>query len=129
MKGSDNKEDFKLNVLQVLGWVHDLDKSLETRKNQIYDRLNDKYLEEAPELVIEIDTKADLSEVQNPLGYYQVKTQELLDFGVKKVIWIFTDTRKVMVAETDNKWEISNWDNSIEVWDGKELNLGEVLGE
>ena len=43
MKGSDNKEDFKLNVLQVLGWVHDLDKSLETRKNQIYDRLNDKY--------------------------------------------------------------------------------------
>ena len=43
MKGSDNKEDFKLNVLQVLGWVHDTEKSLVERKNQIYDRLSDKY--------------------------------------------------------------------------------------
>jgi len=38
-------------------------------------------------------------EFNTPLDYYATKTDALLDLGVHKVIWIFTDARKVMVAE------------------------------
>ena len=61
--------------------------------------IDNKYLEVAPEIVIEIDTKANLEEIENPLGYYQEKTAQLLEFGVQKVIWIFTETNKVMIAK------------------------------
>lgn len=86
-----------------------------------------KYLSFAPEIVIEIDTKAELSEIQNPLGYYQDKTDQLLKFGVKKVIWIFTENKKVMVAEKDNKWEISNWTETINILDELNVSIEELL--
>ncbi|MEL6866752.1 MAG: Uma2 family endonuclease [Bacteroidota bacterium] len=91
-------------------------------------KIDSKYLNKAPELVIEIDTKADLSDVQNPLGYYQEKTQELLDFGVQKTIWIFTDTKKIMLAEKGKKkWEIIDWDQEVNLFEGLSLNLKDLL--
>ena len=45
-------------------------------------------------LVIEVDTKADLRKFENPQDYFHRKTQDLLDSGVKKVIWIFTKEKK-----------------------------------
>lgn len=97
------------------------------KKNDI-GKMDSKYLNVPPEYVIEIDTKADLSEISNPLGYYQEKTQELLKFGVKKVVWIFTDTEKVMIAETGNKrWEIIDWDQEIEFIEGLNINIHQLL--
>lgn len=92
------------------------------------DKMDSKYLNVPPEYVIEIDTKADLSEISNPLGYYQEKTQELLKFGIKKVVWIFTDTEKVMIAEKGNKrWEIIDWDQEIEFVDDLNINIHQLL--
>ena len=91
-------------------------------------QLDDKYLHVAPELVIEIDTKADLSEIKNPLGYYQEKTDELLNFGVQKVVWIFTDTRKVMMAEAGKKaWSLTDWTQDVEMIEGLNINLQKIL--
>lgn len=87
----------------------------------------DKYLNFAPEVVIEIDTKAELKEIRNPLSYYQEKTDELLNFGVTKVIWIFTETKKVMVAQRDEKWETSNWDSEIHIIDDLSVIISELL--
>ncbi len=90
--------------------------------------LDGKYLDIPPEYVIEVDTKADLTEVKNPFGYYQEKTQELLAFGVQKVIWIFTDTQKVMTANlNDKKWEIFDWDQELELVDGLHVNIRQLL--
>lgn len=88
---------------------------------------SNKYLDFPPEIVVEIDTKADLISIQNPLGYYHEKTEELLNFGVKKVIWIFTESQKVMIATPDNKWEISNWSDDINVLDDVSLKIEELL--
>ena len=66
-----------------------------------------KYLGFAPEVVIEVDIKADLKIVDgmtDSLSYVNEKTEELFRFGVKKVIWVLTDTEKVIVAETDRSW-------------------------
>lgn len=89
--------------------------------------LNNKYLEVAPEIVIEIDTKADLEAIKNPLGYYQEKTDQLLAFGVKKVIWIFTETEKVMIAEKSDNWQITNWKNDVEVMNTISINILSII--
>ena len=50
-----------------------------------------KYLGFPPDVVIEVDIKADLEAEDGPqdsFGYINTKTKELLKFGVKKVIWI-----------------------------------------
>ena len=86
-----------------------------------------KYLRFAPEIVIEIDTKAELSDLKNPLNYYQEKTDELLAFGIKKVVWIFSETEKVMVARAGEKWEISNWTEDIEIMDDVVVNITKLL--
>lgn len=90
-------------------------------------KIDNKYLKVAPELVIEIDTKAELQEVKNPLGYYHEKTDELLRFGVEKVVWIFTDSKKIMIAEQNKKWMTSDWNEDVEITDGLVLNLAQFF--
>ncbi len=85
------------------------------------------YITTAPEVVIEIDTKADLRKFENPQDYFHRKTQDLLDSGVKKVIWIFTKEKKVWVAEKGKRWIITDWNDTIEVMDNIKLNLEELL--
>lgn len=92
--------------------------------------IDDKYLSTPPEYVIEIDTKADLKEIENPLGYYQEKTEDLIKFGVKKVIWIFTDTQKILIAERGRKkWEIMDWDQDVEFMEGLNINIQKIIIE
>jgi hypothetical protein len=88
--------------------------------------LNDKYWSIMPTIVIEIDTKADTAEL--PL-YYLDKTQDLLSRGIKRVLWIFTKTKQVMVAELGRKWEIQNWSESVEVVDGCMFNVQEMIDD
>lgn len=91
--------------------------------------IDNKYLEVAPEIIIEIDTKANLEEVENPLGYYQEKTDQLLEFGVQKVVWIFTETQKVMIAEDRDNWQIVSWHKELEIMDGVQVNIQEIILE
>lgn len=98
------------------------------KSNKVKD-LDNKYLEVAPEIVIEIDTKAELHEIEKPLGYYQEKTDELIKFGVEKVIWIFTDTKKVMIAEKNKSWMINDWSDKIEVKKGLFIDLDKILNK
>lgn len=86
-----------------------------------------KYLEKPPRIVIEIDTKAHIEEIQNPLGYYQEKTDQLLAFGVERVIWIFTDTQKVMLATQNEDWQISNGTKNVAVMDGIKINIAQII--
>ena len=91
--------------------------------------LNNEYIKTPPKIVIEIDTKADLSEFDNSFGYYQKKTKELLDFGVERVIWIYTDTQTVMLAEQGQPWQLQEWTESFEVLENIELNISELMEE
>ena len=90
-------------------------------------KAKDKYLSFPPEIVIEIDTKAELSEVEKPLSYFHQKTDELLNFGVSKVVWIFTESKKVMTAEKGEKWETNNWEEDFNILNGVNLNIEQLL--
>ena len=85
------------------------------------------YLKIPPEIVIEVDTKADLSNIGNQ--YYISKTDKLLKSGVKKVIWIFTDVKKIQIAENNKPWLTVDYDYEFEIIDGIILNLEKLLEE
>ncbi len=89
--------------------------------------LQNKYLEIPPKIIFEIDTKADIEQFTTPLNYYYTKTDELLAFGVEKVIWIFTETKKIMIAEPEKDWVITNWDHDIHVIDDIHVNVSQII--
>ncbi len=91
--------------------------------------MQDRLIPVAPKVVIEVDTKADLSRYGSLEEYAYEKTQDLLDAGVEKLIWIFTKTKKVMVAEKGEKWIVQGWEEDFEVFEGMRLNIGELLEE
>ncbi|GAB6065174.1 hypothetical protein JCM9492_02660 [Aquifex pyrophilus] len=89
--------------------------------------LEDKLIPVPPKIVIEVDTKADLTRYKSFESYMYEKTQDLLDAGVEKVIWITTKPRKVMVAEKGKPWLVQDWNKDIEVMNGIRINLNEIV--
>jgi Uma2 family endonuclease len=89
-------------------------------------KISKKYADVPPKLVIEVDIAIDLDEPKD-YDYVQRKTQKMLDFGVKKVIWLFTETQKVMTATQEDDWRTMNWSKTVELMDGLSFNIAEYL--
>lgn len=88
--------------------------------------INECYADVPPKVAIEVDIRADPSDIQ-PDTYLFRKTQKLLDFGVEKVIWITTQAKKVTVATPHTAWEIKDWHDDIEIIEGIVCNVGQYL--
>ncbi len=86
-----------------------------------------KYAWVPPKIVIEIDTKADFTRFDSDFDYYEQKTSQLLHFGVEKVIWIFTRSEKVWIAEPDKDWLIRNWTQPVEVLSGCVFTISDLI--
>ena len=56
-----------------------------------------------------------------------VKTNKLLEFGVAKVIWVMSSSKRVMIATPTDDWRIVDWHKDIEVLDGISFNIGQYL--
>lgn len=89
--------------------------------------LQNRYLEIPPKIIFEIDTKADIEQWSTPLDYYYTKTDELLEFGVEKIIWIFTETKKIMIAESGKDWVVTNWDQDIQILDDIHIKISRII--
>ncbi len=89
--------------------------------------LTDKYFSVPPKIVIEVDVKIDLPDNISETEYVYDKTQKMLDFGVEKVIWVLTKTRKTLVAEPNQRWILTHWDDTIEVLSGCSFQLNPLL--
>lgn len=87
-----------------------------------------KYMGIAPDYVIEIDTKADLTKYQYQHDYFIKKTRELHEFGVKKVIWIFTENiPAIWESESADKIVIRDgWDYNVTITEGMTFNLASL---
>ncbi len=98
------------------------------RSNFPVSKINTSYADVPPKVVIEVDTNIDYSEAGSS-DYVHLKTQKLLNFGVERVIWIFSSSRKIMVAEPGRDWLTKDWDQDIELLDGKFFNIGKYLAD
>ncbi|MFN3851281.1 MAG: Uma2 family endonuclease [Spirosomataceae bacterium] len=98
-------------------------------KSEIANPQSEKYANIPPRVVIEVDTKADMGKFESPDEYFYRKTQKMLDFGVEKVIWVMTGTRKIMIAENQKPWLIVDWNVEIDVMDDIKFTLTDLLKE
>jgi hypothetical protein len=92
------------------------------------DKINKKYPDVPPKIVIEIDTEADVSELTG-FGYIYKKSKKLLDFGVERIIWIMINTQTVTVIEPNRDWQVREWNTDIELMDGHIFNIANYLAE
>ena len=86
-----------------------------------------KYVDVAPEIVFEIDTQLEFANWESADVYFSDKTNALLNFGVKKVIWIFSKTEKITIAEQGKRWEVFHWSETFHVLNDISLNIEEVV--
>lgn len=90
------------------------------------DKIDNHYINIPAQLQIEIDVKGEIPYASHQ-KYLADKTNKLLKFGTSKIIWILTDSRQVMVAETGKDWLIFNWDKTFETINGITANIGQHL--
>jgi Uma2 family endonuclease len=91
------------------------------------DKINTQYVNVPAKVAIEIDVKADISKVAD-FNYVNRKTKKLLDFGSEKVIWIFSSSQQVMIAERNaDAWLTMDWHRDLELVDGQTFNIGRYL--
>ena len=90
------------------------------------EKINKNYSDVPPLIVCEVDSKIDISNNKD-LDYVNIKTQKLLNFGVEKVIWIFSESQKVMIAQKDTDWLTKDWNQDIKLLDGHLFNIGKYL--
>ena len=87
-----------------------------------------QYTEVPPSIVIEVDIKIEESEhFPNEEGYTYKKTEQLLKWGVERVIWVFSSSRRILVADNLQKWEFVSWDLPITVIDDYEINVWDLM--
>ena len=92
--------------------------------------LRGKYFRVPPKVVIEVDVKADISLDEYPAGeqdYIFDKTDKLLTFGVERVIWFTTKSKKTFIATKAATWIVQTWEDDVTVVDSCALNLAQLL--
>ncbi len=95
------------------------------RYEDVKDKLeSENYIDVPPVLVVEINVRA---EVESEMEYVLKKSEDLLNSGVERVVWIFTRPRKVMVFERGKGGAILDWEDEIPLVEGLRLRLPDLL--
>ena len=82
-----------------------------------------------PEIVIEIDCKAYLKGPGATLAYFQKKNEQLKANGVKKIIWIFTDSRTVWIINDQGEQQTIAWSSDLLILENVSINIQNLLDE
>ncbi len=90
------------------------------------DKITANYVEVPAKVIIEVDVDVE-SDQFTEMEYVFLKTDKLHVFGVEKAVWIFTNIRKVAIAETGKDWLWVDWNKDIELLDGCYFNVGKHL--
>ena len=95
-----------------------------------YDLHSLAYSDSSPDVVVEIDIRADESNYfTSEEDYFHKKTERLLQWGVERVIWVFPSSRRILVADNLQEWKFIRWDLPFTVIDDYEMNLWDLMLE
>jgi len=92
------------------------------------DKIGIHYAKVPPLLVVEVDIKIELEDITE-IDFILKKTQNLLEFGTQKVIWLTSKTKKILIAEKGKDWLLRDWDKDFELIEGIIANIGSFLKE
>lgn len=93
------------------------------------DKINLKYINVHPKIVVEIDVRVKLEDpTANVFDQYVLrKVKKLLAFGTERIIWIFTQSDTIIVAKPGNSWEVFKLDQDVVLLEDVVMNIGEYL--
>ncbi len=92
-------------------------------------QINTRYVQVPAKVVVEIDVRIDLQDPADS-NYVNRKIRKLLEFGTERIIWVFTDSQQVLVAERGaDAWLTMDWHRDLELLDGQQFNIGRYLQE
>lgn len=95
------------------------------------DKINTKYIDVTPKIVIEVDVKVELADRNANIftDFVLRKVRKLHAFGAEKIVWIFSRSKTVIVSAPGNTWEVLDWDQDVELLDGITFNIAQHLEE
>lgn len=88
--------------------------------------ISTKYVAIPALIHIEVDVTAD-TEGENEIYYLEKKVNKLLDFGTGKIIWIFTRSKKILIATAKTNWQWHNWSETLHLLDEVNFNIADFL--
>jgi Uma2 family endonuclease len=88
--------------------------------------LDKHYFKIAPKIVIEVDVAIALDNISD-VEYIHQKIQTLFNFGVERVLWIFTHDKKILIAEPNQDWIIRDWAKDVQLMEGYTFNLMQMI--
>ena len=93
------------------------------------DKITSKYADVPAKLVIEVDVNVEMAESSGNLfeTFVLPKIRNLHQFGTEKVIWIFTQSKTVIIANPDDNWQVVEWDKDVELMNGVKFNIAKYL--
>lgn len=95
------------------------------------EKISKNYADVPPKMVVEVDIDFELDTEETDLTTLDVvyqKIQKMLDFGTQKFIWIFSASKKVIIAERgQTNWSTIDWGQDFELWPGQACNVGAYL--
>ena len=106
-----------------------LDLAIFDRKLLTAKKINLKYVDIAPKIVIEVDVRVELAEDKESVfdEFVLRKVRKLHEFGTEKIIWIFTKSKTIIVATPGNSWGVFDLKDDVEIIEGIQFNLGKYL--
>ncbi|MEM1122584.1 MAG: hypothetical protein AAGJ18_19225, partial [Bacteroidota bacterium] len=91
-------------------------------------KLSNKYASNPPEVVFEIDLKGDFDTPTKATEDQERKIKQLFAFGVKKIIWIHTDTKEIRVI-TPQREDTFDWNTDISVIASQTINIQKIVDD
>lgn len=94
-------------------------------------KLSNKYFNVPPVVAIEVDIRADLTDEDSlsETDYIFKKSKKMIDFGTQQVIWVLTDSKKIIIVDQSPEWKIVNFDADLPILDDIMLNLQQLMEE
>ena len=89
-------------------------------------RLVDKYADFPPEIIIEIDVRAEVTD-QHEMDYVAEKIDDYHKFGVGRIVWIFTKAKKIITANPGQPWLMEDWTVDVEIMEGIRFNVAKMV--
>jgi hypothetical protein len=93
------------------------------------EKINTKYIDVNPKIVVEIDVRVKLEDNEaNPFDQYVLrKVNKLLSKGTERIIWVFTQSDTIIVAKPGNSWDVFKLNQEVVLMENVKINIGEYL--
>ncbi len=108
-----------------------LDVAVYDKKILTPDKITSKYIDVIPKYVVEVDVKVEMASRDANLfeEFVLRKVKKLFAFGTETIVWVFSKSKTVIVARPDNKWDVLEWDQDIQMAEGIVFNIGKYLSD